>query len=79
MNSNIFKPGYRIEIKNERQARIYNRFMYAKIAVQLVIIALLLALSGWDWQMLLAVGSIAALWQFGPRLWRRFSAKRGAV
>jgi hypothetical protein len=78
-NSNIFSPGYRIEIKNEKQARIYNRFMYAKIAVQLIILAGLLALSGWNWQMFAAVGTIAAVWQFGPRLLRRLTAKRGAV
>lgn len=46
MDPNIFKPGYRIEIKNEAQARIYRRLLIAKIVVQLILLGGLLALSG---------------------------------
>ncbi len=73
----IFKPGYRIEIKSEAQAKLYNKLLIAKIVVQLIVIAGLLTLSGWDWQMLLGVAVIATVWQFGPRLWRSLK-NRGA-
>jgi hypothetical protein len=76
MDPNIFKPGYRIEIKNEAQARIYRRLLLAKIAVQLVILGGLLALSGWDWKMFLGVAAIATVWQFGPKLWRKFKHRQ---
>lgn len=77
MDSNIFRPGYRIEIKNEAQAKIYNKFLIAKIVVQLLVIAGLLALGGWSWQMLLGVVAVATIWQFGPRLWRACTSKTG--
>ena len=77
MDTNIFKPGYRIEIKNDAQARIYRRFLIAKIVVQLILLAGLLALSGWDWKMLVTVGALAAVWQWGPSLWRKYKSSPG--
>jgi hypothetical protein len=67
MDPNIFKPGYRIEIKNEAQARIYRRvFDRQNRSCSSSSSAACLALSGWDWKMFLGVAAIATVWQFGP-------------
>lgn len=68
-------PFYRIEIKNEAQARIYNRFLMAKIAVQLVLLALLLYVCGWSFQMLAIAFGIAAVWKGSEFLYKRYQAR----
>ena len=77
----IFMPGYRLEITNDRQAQLYNRILKVKIAVQIVLIGLLLCMAGWNWQLLLAVAAVAAVWQIGSswldRRARRNGGRRG--
>jgi len=60
-----FSPFYRVRISTPEQARIYNRFMVAKIVAQLIILALLLALAGWSWQMFVGAAAIAVAWKGG--------------
>lgn len=61
--SSPFHPFWRVEIRTEAQARLYNRLLIAKIAVQVLLLLGLLALGGWTWQMLLGVVAVATVWQ----------------
>jgi hypothetical protein len=64
MNSNNpLNPFWRVEIRTPEQARIYNRLLIAKIAVQVILLLGLLALGGWTWPQLLAIVAIATVWQ----------------
>ncbi|MDP3506713.1 MAG: hypothetical protein Q8T09_01865 [Candidatus Melainabacteria bacterium] len=75
MNRNLLKPDLKIEINSEAQARKYTRLLIAKIAVQLIIIAALLALAGWSLKLLLVGATVATAWKFAPKLWRKFTAR----
>ncbi len=70
--NNPLNPFWRVEIRTPEQARLYNRLLIAKIAVQVLLLLGLLALGGWTWQMLLGIVAIATVWQ-GLSFYRRRS------
>jgi hypothetical protein len=63
MNWDILSPNYAITIKTPEQARLYNKILMVKIAVQILVICGLLALGGVSWQMLAVIIGVATVWQ----------------
>ncbi len=70
MNLDIFRPGYRVVIDTPAKARLYNRILKAKIAVQLLLLGGLLMLGGWTWKQLAIVLAVATVWQL-TSMWLR--------
>lgn len=63
-------PFYTVTITTPGQARLYNRLLLIRIALQLLLLGAMLWLFGWNWQMLLGGLAVAVAWQ-GINRWRR--------
>lgn len=67
MNWDALKPGYTVVLDTEAKQRLWTKVLIAKIVVQVILIALLLALGGWTWLQIVGVVTVATAWQYLSR------------
>jgi len=75
MDINPLSPFYRIEIKNEAQARLYQKLLIMKIAALLVVLIAVFVALHWSFYQIIGMAAFATVVQLARHLWRQINRR----